>query len=905
MASLLYRLGQFSARRAWLVLVTWVLVLVAAAAAAFGLGGTFSSSMTLNGTPSQSVIDKLTESFPDASRGSAQFVFHKSDGTAFTDAEREVIDVALTKTAALEGVDGVINPFSAQAAKDEKIAELVDAQQKIDAAPKQLADGQAAIDSGWAKIAEAENQLASGQAQIASGLKQVADTRPSLESNKSQLQSAIAQATSNGAPQSQIDQLTGQLQQVTSGLEQLDESAAALASARVASLAGQAEIADNKQALTDAQTELDIARADLPGQIQKVTWGQELLAAADKYRAVSVDSQTALGGVYFTTPLSDVSPETKDAVINSLSKLGLTNVEVEFSKELATSLGSIVGPGEIVGLVIAGVVLFIMLSTLIAAGLPVLTALLGVAISALGAFALSSVIEMNSTTPTLAVMLGLAVGIDYSLFVLNRHRRQLKAGVPVQESIALANGTSGSAVLFAGLTVIIALLALNLTGIGFLGLMGSIGAIAIAISVIAALTFTPALMKFAGLKVLSRKERARLDLVKTGSIPVVSEKAATKANREVWAAKRPVWALVITVGVLLVTAIPFASMRLGLSDGFSEPVESTQYRAYELTSEGFGAGQNGQITAAVSFDQPLVGDDVLATQADIASTLMAVENVEAVVAGSPSPDSKTLVFSVVPSEGPATVSTEQVVYDLRAKSSAVEATTGGELGITGLAAVNIDISKKLADALPLYLGTVLALSVLLMILVFRSIAVPLVASAGFLLSVLAALGAVTAVYQWGWLGSVFGVHNPGPIMNFLPTILIGVLFGLAMDYQLFIATGIREAYVHGDSARVAITRGVHAGRAVVIAAAIIMIAVFGSFAFAESTMIRPMGFGLAFGVLVDAFLVRLLLIPAVLRLLGKGAWWLPSWLDRVLPNVDVEGSSLERGQRKQEVVLVA
>jgi RND superfamily putative drug exporter len=251
------------------------------------------------------------------------------------------------------------------------------------------------------------------------------------------------------------------------------------------------------------------------------------------------------------------------------------------------------------------------------------------------------------------------------------------------------------------------------------------------------------------------------------------------------------------------------------------------------------------------------------------------------------------------------VSTEQVVNDLRAKAVAVEASTGGELGITGLAAVNIDISKKLADALPLYLGTVLALSVLLMILVFRSIAVPLVASAGFLLSVLAALGAVTAVYQWGWLGSVFGVHNPGPIMNFLPTILIGVLFGLAMDYQLFIATGIREAYVHGDSARVAITRGVHAGRAVVIAAAIIMIAVFGSFAFAESTMIRPMGFGLAFGVLVDAFLVRLLLIPAVLRLFGKGAWWLPAWLNRVLPDVDVEGSSLERGNRKQEVVLVA
>jgi RND superfamily putative drug exporter len=905
MASLLARLGHFSARRAWLVVSAWVLLLLAMVGAVVGFGGSLSSNLTLNGTPSQAVIDQLKESFPDASRGSGQVVFHKSDGSPFTGAQKAAIDAALVKVSDLPSISGVLNPFSAQAMKDEKVAEIIDGEQKIADAPAQLDAAQAEINTGRDKLAQAEAELAAGQAQIDSGQAQIDSTRPGLQSNKAQLEAGLQQAISSGAPQSQIDQLNGQLAQVTAGLAQLDVSEASLVSARVASATGLATITQNKDALTAAQAELDIARAELPAQTQQVAWGQALIDAAKNYRAVSVDNQTALGAVYFSTPMAEVSSEAKAAVVDALSQMNVPGVTVEFSKELATSLGSIVGPGELVGLVIAGVVLFVMLSTFVAAGLPVLTALLGVGISALGAFALSSVVEMDSTTPTLAVMLGLAVGIDYSLFVLNRHRRQLKAGMSMRDSIALANGTSGTAVLFAGLTVIIALLALNLTGIGFLGLMGTIGAIAIAIAVLAAVTFTPAIMKLSGMRVLSKRERARLATLTSSDSGAPTGSATVPVKREIWAAKRPVIALLITVGVLLVAAIPSASMRLGLSDGFSEPVESTQYRAYELTSDAFGAGQNGQVTAAIMFDRKLAGDDLLETQANIASTLMSVPNVEAVVTGSPSPDGKTLAFSVVPKEGPAAVSTEAVVNDLRAKAPQIAELTGGELGVTGMAAVNIDISKKLADALPLYLGTVIALSVLLMMLVFRSIAVPLVASAGFLLSVTAALGAVTAVYQWGWLGSIFGVHNPGPVMNFLPTILIGVLFGLAMDYQLFIAAGIREAYAHGDSARDAITHGVRAGRAVVIAAAIIMIAVFGSFAFAESTMIRPMGFGLAFGVLVDAFLVRLLLVPAALRLLGRGAWWLPKWLDRLLPDVDVEGSKLERGEKKESVVLVA
>lgn len=872
----------------------WVVVFAATLAAALGLGGKFSSDMTIDGTPAQTVIDRLTTSFPQASRGSAQVLFHKTDGVAFTAEEQRAIAAALTSVTKVSGVDSVLDPFATQATKDVKTAELAAAQAQLAAAPGQFVTAQQSIDSGFGQIAAAEATLSDSQAQITAGVQQVSTSRADLEATKSQVVDAIAQAQASGYPADQIAGLTQQLQQVSGGLAELDAQEAILASSQAQVDAGRAELEAKRVELVAAQRELTQAKADLPAQEQRLSWGSALAAAAENYRLVSGDGLTALGSVFFSEQISGVDPATMTAVVDALSGLNIPHVEVEFSKELAASLGTIVGPGEVIGLVIAAVVLFIMLGTLVATGLPVLIALVGVGVSALGAFGLSALIDMNATTPTLAVMLGLAVGIDYSLFILTRHRRQLTTGMDVEKSIGLANGTSGSAVLFAGLTVIIALLALNLTGIGFLGLMGNIGALAIVIAVVAAVTLTPALMRFAGLKLLTRRERARRAALLAGEPDVMSVTKARRSLKEIWPVKHPVWTLIMTTGLLLVAAVPFATMRLGLPDGSSEPVASTQYQAYTLTSEGFGAGRNGQITAVVNFDRKLAGDDLWGTQAGIVTELMSVANVTAVVTGDPSPDGKTLAFQVVPTEGPAAASTETVVTDVRALAPEIQRATGGTLGVTGLAAINIDISSKLAQALPLYLGTILVLSVLLMIVVFRSLALPLAASLGFLLSSLAAMGTVTAVYQWGWLGNILGVHDPGPVMNFLPTILIGVLFGLAMDYQLFIATGIREAYVHSDSPRVAISRGVRAGRSVVIAAALIMVAVFGSFAFAESTMIRPMGFGLAVGVLVDAFLVRLLLIPALLRLFGRGAWWLPRWLNRILPNVDIEGARLDR-----------
>ena len=357
----------------------------------------------------------------------------------------------------------------------------------------------------------------------------------------------------------------------------------------------------------------------------------------------------------------------------------------------------------------------------------------------------------------------------------------------------------------------------------------------------------------------------------------------------------PTWrALLTAVGAivaLLVIAIPALSMRVGLPDGSSEPEDSYAYQAYELTAEAFGSGANSTLLVTAALPGDLDDTAQLQAQLDVATALSEVENVVAVAPIAVSDDGTLAAFQVIPTEGPSAESTEQVVRDLRA----LPPVDGEyELGVAGQAAINIDISENIAGVLPLYISVVVGLSLLIMILVFRSLLVPLIATGGFILSLFATYGATVAVFQWGWGAPIFGLHSTGPILSFLPVLLVGILFGLAMDYQLFLSSGMREAYVHGTPARVAVMRGLRAGRAVVTAAGLIMVSVFGGFIFAESTMIRSIGFGLAFGVLLDAFVVRMLLMPALMHLLGRSAWWLPRWLDRIVPNVDVEGAKLER-----------
>jgi RND superfamily putative drug exporter len=660
--------------------------------------------------------------------------------------------------------------------------------------------------------------------------------------------------------------------QLDAGLAQLDAAEAQF---------GAAQVAPQRAQLEAQQAQLTASLDELEQQSTTLELGDELLALSDGIRFVSDDGSTALVNIAFSEPRLDLQEESKQAVIDYFEADEIDGVEVSFSTDIAQGVPEVFGVGEVVGLAVAAIVLIVMLGSLLAAALPIVTALVGVAIGVVGSLSFSGLVQMVSVTPVLGVMLGLAVGIDYSLFIINRHRKQLLQGAEVRESIGLANGTAGNAVVFAGATVVVALLALNITGVPFLGLMGTVGAVCVAVAVLIAITLTPALLGLLGERVLGRRARARI------SPAVLLQRKEVRAMSTL----RAVVTLLVTVAALLTIAIPSLSMRLGLPDGSSEPADSASYRAFSLTESEFGAGANGTLLVTASLPEGLTDDEVLEKQVLIAQAIADNDDVTAIAPIAVSDDNLLTAFQVIPAEGPNSVSTEQLVRDLR-DLPAIE--SGIALGVAGQAAINIDISESLQNVLPLYLLVVVGLSLLIMILVFRSILVPLIATGGFILSLFATFGATVAVFQWGWFAQVFGLHSTGPILSFLPVILTGILFGLAMDYQLFLASGMREAYVHGAPARLAVMQGVKAGRAVVTAAGLIMVAVFGGFVFSDATIIRAIGFGLAFGVLIDAFIVRMLLMPALMHLLGTSAWWLPRWLDRILPNVDVEGAALER-----------
>ena len=872
MATLLYKLGLLSARRAWQVIVSWIVLLVITAALALSLGGKLTTSISIDGVPSQEVVDQLQETFPQASRASGQIVFHKPDGK-FDQADIDAITKALDGAAKLPGVSEAFNPFEVQQEIDQGSSDLVEGKQK-------LADSEA-------KIKQAELDIASGEIEIADGKIKVADGLVVIQKKKTELNTSLTQV--NSGIQQYVDSgftATAELLQskalLEAGLTELAKqesiakaSAAELAQAEIDLEAARVGVAEGKLEIESGREDLEIA--------------QRIIDASQNFTTVSKDETVALATIRFDKRGTELEAGTRESVVDFLKESELNGIEVEFSQELTQSFGDILGIGEIVGLISAGIVLFVLLGTFIGVSLPIFSAVVGVGISATITLALASQIEMTSTTPVLGVMLGLAVGIDYSLFIVNRHRRQLKSGAKLLQSIATANGTSGNAVLFAGVTVVIALVALNLTGIGFVGLMGSMGAIAIVVAVLIALTATPAALSLIGDRILTKKERASI------STAAKRKKAATvkTSKAPVWATKNPWLALAATISVLVIMAIPLSEMRLGLPDGGSEPTDSSAYKSYTLVSEAFGPGFNGQITTVLELNEPVAEEDTLTLQSEMASALAELENVTAAVPAAVSDDKKTFLFQVVPTGGPSSVETEQVVYEIRDLNQMVDQRYDGKIGAIGITATNIDVSDKISDVLPLYLSTVIVLSLLLLMLVFRSILIPILAAAGFLLTVTATLGAVVAVYQWGWLSELLGVTSPGPILSFLPIFLIGIIFGLAMDYQLFLVSGMREAFTHGKKPKDAINYGIHQSRGVVVAAALIMVTVFGGFAFSHLATIRPIGFGLAIGVLIDAFLVRLILVPAAMTILDKSAWWIPKWLDRILPDVDVEGTKIE------------
>ncbi|MEV4317326.1 MMPL family transporter [Actinocrispum sp. NPDC049592] len=604
-------------------------------------------------------------------------------------------------------------------------------------------------------------------------------------------------------------------------------------------------------------------------------------------KAISPDQRIGLAQVQFSVSPPEVTDQTKDAIKAAVGQAGNAGLEVAYSQEIAGQMVAI-GATEGIGVLIAALVLVLTFGSLVAAGLPLLTALVGVGIGIGGLYALTSVIDMSSTAPVLAMMLGLAVGIDYALFIVHRHRKQVLSGMDVDESIARAIGTAGSAVFFAGLTVIIALVGLTIVGIPFLSVMGLAAAATVAVAVLIALTLVPAILGFVGKRIVSAKARAKAE----------DSKEAFGYRWARGVSKRPVTALVLIVLSLGALAIPAFSLENGLPDDSTAPQGSPQQRANALVTEAFGPGFSGPLIVVADLPSGVNPQNAMGA---LVGKLSTVQDVTRVVPAGVSQDGTTAVLQLIPASGPSTQETKDLVARLRSLTPEIHSQTGSSIGVTGQTALNIDVSQKLSDALPLYLVVIVGLSLILLAIMFRSILVPVKATAGFLLTVAASIGAVVAIFQWGWLGSLIGVTHGAPIISFLPILMTGILFGLAMDYEVFLVSGMRESYVHGDTPKQAVVNGFGHSARVVTAAALIMTSVFMGFVFSHDTVIKSMGFALAFGVLIDAFVIRMTLVPALMTLFGRAAWWFPRWLDRITPNVDVEGETLARhvGQTEQ------
>ncbi len=632
----------------------------------------------------------------------------------------------------------------------------------------------------------------------------------------------------------------------------------------------------------------------MEAELEQVDGVASVLGPFDEYAGdqVSSDERTAYIQVTFDGPVTEVTPESLEQVMATGDLGRSAGLEVAFGGDVfqETSFGLTIT--EVFGVLFAAVVLLITFGSLLSAGMPLLTALVGVGAAFGGISIVAAFTTVSSTAPMLAVMIGLAVGIDYALFILSRHRNQLARGEDPEESAAEAVATAGGAVVFAGLTVIIALLGLLVVGIPFLSVMGVGAAFAVFIAVAGAVTLLPALLGVLGRRLVP----------KPGSRAHRRANAHDDSGRRTlgrrWVdlvLKAPVVFVVAVVGVLGAAAIPAASLDLNLPNG-SGAEGSSQREAYEMIENGFGPGYNGPLIVTVDITQTTdVFDDLDA----IGSRLGELDDVAFVGEGLPNETVDTAIIQVIPESAPDSPETKALVETIRELRPSIEADFGTPIAVTGYTAVAIDISNRLADALIPFALIVVGLSIVLLLMVFRSVFVPVKAALGFLLSAFGAIGVTVAIFQWGWFAELLHVE-PGPILSFLPILLMAVLFGLAMDYEVFLVSGMREEFVKTGEARRSVVHGFQHAARVVTAAALIMFFVFFAFVPEGSGVIKGIAFALAIGVVFDAFLVRMTLVPAAMALAGNAAWWLPGWLAKRLPVVDIEGEGLREHLELEE-----
>ena len=603
--------------------------------------------------------------------------------------------------------------------------------------------------------------------------------------------------------------------------------------------------------------------------------------------AISENNKAGLLSIQFSGPTASIKKsslaqlETATQTLSDKLPAGST---VSLGGQIYSQSMPTVSATELIGVGVALVVLIITFGSFLAAGMPLLTALLGVGISIALIFIATAFAKVTSTTPMLALMLGLAVGIDYALFIISRHQDELRKGDTPEEAAARATGTAGSAVIFAGLTVMIALVGLGIAGIPFLTTMGVAAAVGVGVAVVISITLIPALLGFAGERLRPKKKKTKKE-----------EAASHKPNRFflgwVKAVTRfPVVTILAVVAVITIVALPALNLRLALPDAGSNAADDRSRITYDLVAENFGEGYNGPLLVTGTI---VTSTDPLGLMDDLKAEMEKIPGVAAVPLATPNMTADTGIIQVIPNGAPASEETKAVVQAIRDKHDYFQEKYGVDLSVTGFTASGIDVSERLGNALLPFGIVVVGLSLILLTMVFRSIWVPIKAAVGYLFSVVAAFGVVTLVMQEGVGANLIHIDRPGPVLSFMPIIVMGILFGLAMDYEVFLVARMREDFVHSGNARKSIVTGFVGSAKVVTAAAVIMFAVFAAFVPEGDVNMKGISLALAVGIFVDAFIVRMTFVPAVLQLLGKNAWYMPKWLDRVLPHFDVEGEGVQ------------
>ncbi len=635
----------------------------------------------------------------------------------------------------------------------------------------------------------------------------------------------------------------------------------------------------------------DAVQQLITAQLKEVAADPEVASVVSPYdnHSLNADSTIGYATITYKVPGADVTEASKDTVIQVADTLRDAGWQAELIGDgfvkMATS-----SPTEGLGVLLALVILAVALGSILTGVLPILTAALGLGFGIMLIIIGTSLFDIPSFALSLAGMLGLAVGIDYALFIIARYRQQLAEGYERKEAIAIANGTAGSAVVFAGVTVIIALIGFSFVGVPFLTAMGIAGALTVFTAILLTIFLVPAILELLGNKIKAPAKFAK----GTGS----NQNAARRSN--VWGrfvTGQPLVAVVLGVALLGTIALPFFHMETGLgNDGHKSP-DKTERRAYDLLSEAYGEGYHGPLVILAETDG---GEEAAANLTKVINEVKTYPNVIAVNPAVTGPSGKVSLITVMPATGPNDSETIDLVHLIRDKAPEIEQQDHVKIGVTGSTAVNIDITQKLNQALPKFCLIIVGLAFVLLMLVFRSILVPIKAVLGFILSLGATLGFVTYVVQDGHFQNLFHFYAKAPVFNFLPIIVVGVLFGLAMDYEVFLVSRMREEFKKSGDPKKSVLAGMRHSGGVVTAAGLIMVAVFTGFVLAEEPMVKVMGLALAFGVLFDAFVVRMLIVPGVMTLLGKSAWYFPKWLDRLLPNLDVEGEGvMEEVEKKR------